>query len=473
MNVANKAIIRKLAFSQLKINRKRTIWTLLGIILSTSMITAVYGFAVSGYAAIGQLMGEVRQEYLTTVGFISMVLSAIIIAASVIVISNAFRVSADERTRQFGLLKCVGTTKKQITKVILNEGLILSAIAIPLGVAVGLLVQFAALQFANYILTDLNAIEGNNLSFDFVIAWQAILVSAVLAFLTVMLSAWLPARKAARLSVVDAIRGTEDINIKAKQIRANPIVKKLFGVEGTIASKSFKRNKRNLRATVISLTISILMFVAASSFGAQMGRMADLVFHQVDANVIGTFRSSMQTEVNESGNRIQNYSVILMDEAEKITARLREFPETTVFGAGTNHHSFTTSVPYDMMTRELIHFYNQYLSMDEIMDGINPSVILLTVDAENYAALCRLAGVPIGSNILINYYREMIDRRWTEITPFIFDGQTLSIRNRDDNSASTYTDLPLHGALGREAPNEVLWFAGNSVTVLVPMESGS
>jgi putative ABC transport system permease protein len=92
----------------------------------------------------------------------------------------------------------------------------------------------------------------------------------------------------------------------------------------------------------------------------------------------------------------------------------------------------------------------------------------LTVDEIHYAELCRLAGVPVGSNILINYNRENINERWTEITPYVFSGQTLSIRNRDDDSAPVYTDIPLHGVLGREAPNEVLWFAGSSVTVVVP-----
>jgi len=494
MNVANKVVIRKLAFSQLKVNRKRTIWTLLGIILSTAMITAVYGFAASGYGAIDGLLGEnaVRQEYLATVGSISAVLSIIIIAASVIVISNAFRVSADERTRQFGLLKCVGTTRKQITKIILNEGAILSGIAVPIGIVAGLLVQFGALQSANYILNDLNAINANELRFDFVVAWQAILISAILAFVTVMLSAWLPAKKAAGVSVVDAIRGTGEVNIKAKLICANqaawassqdaspsrnrrfrpglrskrpaPIVKKLFGVEGTIALKSFKRNKRNLRATVISLTISILMFVAASSFGSQMGRMADLVFHQVDANVIGTFQSSTIMAPNENWEYLRQYAPISSEDAEAVTARLREFPETSIFGAGSNHHSFTMEIPIEMITREMEYLFGA----EGIAEGVMKSVVLLTVDAENYAALCRLASVPIGSNILINYNREFINNKWTEITPFVFSGQTLYVRNRDDEANMFYFDLPLHGVLGREAPNEVLWFAGNSVTVLVP-----
>jgi putative ABC transport system permease protein len=471
MNVANKAIIRKLAFSQLKINHRRTIWTIIGIVLSTAMITAVYGFAVSGYATINAIknVSTFRQEYLTTVGSISVVLSTVIIAASVIVISNAFRVSADERTRQFGLLKCVGTTKKQIIAIIMNEGVVLSLIAVPVGVIIGLLVQFGALQLANTILAGFNEAYRQGLSFHFVVAWQAILLSAVLAYITVMLSAWLPAQKAAKIPVVEAIRGTGEVNVNAKaSLRANPVVELVFGVEGTLASKSFKRNGRSLRATVISLTISIIMFVAASSFGTQLGRMADLVFHLVDANVIGTFQSSVEAEHDENGSRILRYAAISQENAETVTARLRSFPETTVFGVGENNHSYSTAIPLGMMTQELQGIALQYLSMDEMSEEVEGSVSLLTVDDVNYAELCSLAGVPIGSNILINYSRQYINEKWTEITPYVFSGQTLSIRNGDDDSTPVFTDIPLHGVLGREAPNEVLWFTGSSLTVLVP-----
>ena len=57
MNANNKSLLRKLALCQIKINRKRTVWTLLGIVLSASMLTAVFGFAASGAATITDIMG--------------------------------------------------------------------------------------------------------------------------------------------------------------------------------------------------------------------------------------------------------------------------------------------------------------------------------------------------------------------------------------------------------------------------------
>jgi putative ABC transport system permease protein len=103
----------KLASSQLKRNRRRTVWTLLGIVFATAMITAVYGFIASGDVAFSRFMGENYYDnglYRVTLISIGLFLSAIIMIASVIVISNAFRVSAGERTAQFGILKSVGAT---------------------------------------------------------------------------------------------------------------------------------------------------------------------------------------------------------------------------------------------------------------------------------------------------------------------------------------------------------------------------
>ncbi|MCL2402365.1 MAG: FtsX-like permease family protein, partial [Oscillospiraceae bacterium] len=315
----------RLARSQLITSRKRTIWTLIGIVLATAMITAVYGFGASGSAAIADLLGEayIRREYTLTIIGIGMILSIVIVTASVIVVSNAFRVSAGERTAQFGILKSVGATKKQITETIIYEGLLLSVVGIPVGIILGLLIQFAGLQIANYLLADLNAINDETLIFSFVIAWQATLLSIAVSFVTVLLSAWLPARKAAKIAAIDAIRGAGEIKVKAKQVRANWLVRKLFGFEGTLASKSLKRSRRNFRATVISLTVSIVLFVGASSFGAQLDRLTNLVFQPVDANVIGFFHSSMKIHYREDGSTFANFSSISSETAETITARLR------------------------------------------------------------------------------------------------------------------------------------------------------
>ena len=284
----------KLAYSQLTTNKKRTIWTLLGIVLATAMITAVFGFAASAAVAITDLMGDmyVSDAYYTTIYGMGSVLSFVIVTVSVVVVSNAFRVSAGERLTQFGILKSVGATKRQIAETVVYEGVLLSAIGIPLGIATGFFVQLAGVNIANHMLADLNAFQTDDtlIVFGFVFAWQTVLVSVFMAFITVLLSAWLPARKAAKIAAVDAIRGVDDIKIRAKQVHSNWLVGKLFGFEGQLASKSLKRSRRNFRATVVSLTISMVLYIAASSFGTQLFQMTNLVFALIEGDVTATTR---------------------------------------------------------------------------------------------------------------------------------------------------------------------------------------
>jgi len=463
------SLITQLAMKQLKNSRKRTIWTFIGIILSTSMITAIYGFAASGIAAIVELWGSdnfMRQTYSTMFIGMGTVLSAIVMAASVIVVSNAFRISAGERIQQFGILKSVGATKKQIAQIVMYEGILLSLIGIPVGIVFGLFVQFIGLQIAYFILADLNRINYELLVFPFVVAWQAILVSVVIAFITVLLSAWLPARKAAVIASVDAIRGASEVKLKAKQIRSSRFVEKLFGFEGTLAYKSLKRNRRNLRATVVSITISIIMFIAASSFGAQMSHSTNLRFMGSDANIFGSFHSNIFFDPDTDERK---FDPIDNSIADSVTARLREFPDTTVFGVGQDIHSFSANVPVELLTPRM----QNHLRLQYYTEEVSLPVTIIILDEENYRLLCRQAGVPYGSNILINYLRTRPfgDDRLVEFAPHIWENQVLYMRNMLDMSDDSITILPLHGEL-RSIPGDLQWASGHSIlSVVVPYAS--
>lgn len=452
----------RLAYSQIKANRKRAFWTLMGIALSTGMIIAVFGFAFAGIESFRELVHDnLRDVYHRTFWLIGAVLSSVIMASSIIVISNSFRVSAGERLAQFGILKSVGATKAQIAATVMYESLFLSAIGIPAGIIVGMVVQFAGTEIANLFLTNITHLyaAGTNVTLQFVVAWQAIIVSVILGFCTVLLSAWFPAHKAAKIPAINAIRKAGEV--KVKPVRASWLVRKLFGFEGMLASKTVKRNRRNMRATVVSLSISITLFVVASSFSTHLNRLADVVMHLTDADVIGDYMSTVQ--LAQYGDEFTLYYYPIDNVlAEQITARLREFPDTSIIGAGNNINSFAMSgiaVPVDMLTAPMYDRYSHLITGSDIV--LNMS--LLVVDAQTYAELVSLAGVPHGSNILINYNRAFINDIWTEFTPFVFDGQTLTLQDRE------YTQLTLHGELRYyQVPREVIHMGRGSIVIIVP-----
>jgi len=456
----------KLAYSQLMVNRKRTIWTLFGIILSTVMISSVYNFLASAYEMFTRDMDEtyyVIGTHTITFIVIGIIIGLIVVAVSVNVVSNAFRISADERVTQFGALKSVGATKQQITQVVIYEGLMLSIVGIPIGVVLGVAATFINVNIANHFLSTWNNIDnfGSALVFDFIVAWQAITISVAVAFVTVLLSAWIPARKASKISAIDLVRGSGVVKLKVEQVHSNPIVQKLFGFEGMLAYKSLKRNNRNFRASVISITISVILFTVVSSVGTQINSMMmNLIFPNIDASATVHVMTDLQISFDESGDIYFLYNPIETDMAEEMTSRLREFPNANLMGVGGLYNA-RANIPKEMISPDMVSVIGD--PYDD--ESHNVSAWLLSIDSQTYAELAEKAGVPIGSNILVNFFRHNVHAESSYI-PYIFDNQTVHIETIN----GYVKEVELHGEL-TEVPDELLnGFTGanSELIVIVP-----
>ena len=195
------------------------------------------------------------------------VLSLIIMFGSVSLIYNAFSISISERTKQYGLLKSMGATRKQIMNSVFFEALILSAVGIPLGILLGIVGIGLTFFFSKNLFLNLWQ-AGVKTELVLRIGWTPLLVALILGLATVLISAYIPAKKAAGVSAIDAIRLSKDIRIDPKRVKTSKITYKLFGFSGLLAAKNFKRNRRKYRATVVSLFMSIVLFISASSFTA-------------------------------------------------------------------------------------------------------------------------------------------------------------------------------------------------------------
>ena len=205
---------------------------------------------------------EVSDSTMSTVLSLAVVVIVIIIVTSIFCIRNSFAISITEKMRQYGMLASVGTTPKQIKKNVLYEAMILALIAIPIGILCGLFADFILLKVIGTLLAD----ALNNLKFIFSISWLSLVFVILLAIITIYLSAISSARRASKVSPIEAIRGNNDIKINPKKIRSSKIVEKLFGIGGKIADKNLKRNKKKYRTTVISIVVSVSIFIAMSSF---------------------------------------------------------------------------------------------------------------------------------------------------------------------------------------------------------------
>jgi ABC transporter, ATP-binding protein len=193
------------------------------------------------------------------------VLVVLIAFGSISLIYNSFSISVSERTRQFGILKSVGATKKQIRGTVLYEALVLCGIAIPLGAGAGC----AGIGITLYCLRDsfrLILSETSDVQMKLVVNWAGLGMAALLCLAIALISAWIPARRALSVSPIQAIRQSTDIKISRREVKTSRLTQKLFGFEGMMASKNFKRNRKRYRSTVVSLFLSVTLFISAAAF---------------------------------------------------------------------------------------------------------------------------------------------------------------------------------------------------------------
>lgn len=210
------------------------------------------------------------------------ILIAVIMIGSILVIYNSFAISVSERKKQFGMLSSVGATKKQIKRSVIYEGAILGTIGIPIGILSGIGGIGITLKVVNALLKPIIAEEALNWSLKLTVSWQAIVIAIVLIALTIYLSVVIPAKRASKISPIEAIRGNNEIKIKGKKLKTPKYIAKIFGIEGEMALKNLKRSRKKYRTTVISLIISIVLFVSVSGFVGYMYGGFDAMYETVD-----------------------------------------------------------------------------------------------------------------------------------------------------------------------------------------------
>lgn len=194
----------------------------------------------------------------------------IIIIASVMLIYNAFGMSLSERVRYLGMLASVGATKKQKRGSVYFEGLILGAIGIPVGIVAGFIGIAITLYFvgdkviSSGILSESAKVAG--LKFTATVNPLVIVLIIIFSALTIFISLYIPAKKASKITPIDAIRQKDDFKLKAKKIRSSKLIRKIFGYEGELANKSLKRNRRKTNMITASIALSVVLFLCVNYF---------------------------------------------------------------------------------------------------------------------------------------------------------------------------------------------------------------
>lgn len=222
-------------------------------------------------------------DTLRTIYGLGAFIMGIVLVSSVFVIRNGFAISITERLKQYGMLSSIGATKKQIKKSVYFEGFILGLIGIPLGILSGIFAIYILVNVVNYILKDYVS-SGTLLTYG--ISLPAIVVSIIVSVVTIWLSCRNSAKKASKITPIEAIRSSEDVKLKAKKIKCPKIITKIFKTGGEIAYKNLKRSKKKYRTTVISIIVSVVIFIAISSFIQYGFKMSSAYYTERNYNYV-------------------------------------------------------------------------------------------------------------------------------------------------------------------------------------------
>ena len=247
---------------------------------------------------------------ISSLGTVVCIVIGIIVFTSVFCIKNSFDISITEKIKQYGMLRSVGATKRQIKKNVFYEATILGLIGIPLGVLLGYLASYILIIISNYYLTDM--IEAG-FKLEFVFSMIAVLVAIVLGIVTIYFSAFRSAKRASKVSPIDSIRNSANIKINPKKIKSPKFIKKIFGMGGEISFKNLKRNKKKYRTTVISIVVSVFVFIALSGF---MG----LAFQEVDNELkLSDFNISLSANITNKNSYNKFIGTVNLDGIENYT----------------------------------------------------------------------------------------------------------------------------------------------------------
>lgn len=209
----------------------------------------------------------------STMYSLSVILMAVIMIGSVSLIYNAFAISVSERSRHLGMLASVGATKRQKRNSVLFEGVVIGLIGIPIGILCALAGIGITFWFMNAMI---QGALWTNEQLMLIVTPLSLLIACVVSMLTILISTYLPAIRASKVSALDAIRQTTDLKLTVKAVKTSKFIRKLFGIEVEIGLKNLKRNKLKYHAIVFSLVISIVLFLTVSFFTAGMKQSLEL-----------------------------------------------------------------------------------------------------------------------------------------------------------------------------------------------------
>lgn len=207
----------------------------------------------------------------------------VIVVTSIFCIRNSFVISLTEKMKLYGRLSCVGTTSGQQRRIVHYEAAALGLVGIPLGVACGIGATAILVKAVGGLVED-----AAGFALAFRTSLLAVLSAAGLSAVTVYASAAGSARRAARISPISAIRGSDTVQIRGKDLGCPAWIGRIYGIGGRIAYKSLRRARVKYRTTVVSIVVSVAVFIGMSTFVELMMHASDIYYDRMEYQLMAS-----------------------------------------------------------------------------------------------------------------------------------------------------------------------------------------
>ena len=382
-----------------------------GDINYNSTLLALYGESTYG-------------NVMSSMGGMMIIMLSLVSIGCIIVIYNSFAISVMERKKEFGLLSSIGATKKQIKKSVFYEALVVGVIGIVFGILGAYIGIGTVILIINNLISDMLEYK-----LYLVTNYLFIIIPVIFMIIVIGVSAFIPSRRASKVSPIEAIRQNDDIKINKKKIRTSKLVLKLFGIEGEIALKNIKRNKKKYRVTIVSLFISIVLFISFSSYMNYTLNTASSVMGEVPYDYQISYFGDDPNNDKEALDKI-NEIVKSSDVKEYVSYSVGNL---SIIG------DYTYSDEY-------LDFYKSAYGDDGIKALNNlkyQSIYILVLDDNSYNKYKNLIGLDKDSVILLNRFKGVSygnNKRVNYDIPVINSGDiNIKICNFDDNDEDVDT----------------------------------
>ncbi len=289
---------------------------------------------------------ENTKEFAGDLRNIVIVLIVIISSASIIVIYTTFKMTYRERIKELGILSSIGMDKKQKKKLLLKEALIITTIAIIIGIVIGSIISFVEIKYLSILASKTTEVQGAKILFDpnvemyMVFPIVPIFAGILLTYIIAIISSLIPMRKINKISPIEAIRHTNESDIKQKNMKTPKIISKVFKQEGELAYKNIRKDKSRYKTIVISIVTSIVCFITINQLTNiklfyQYGRAEKEQEQDINYSIT-LFESNKEKEANlinklkEKGlintyliadnmNMLQNSEMVISTTSDRIT----------------------------------------------------------------------------------------------------------------------------------------------------------